>query len=79
MGIVEYDGIIFNEMTGCIIIVVYDSESKIYTRLIVNTHHSKRSFRLWKRMKYGTVSLCNPTDVEKWCQNVRHLLVCLRK
>ena len=79
MGILEYDGIIFNEMSSGVILVVYDFESKIYKWLIMNTHHSKCSFRLWKLMKYGTVSLCNPTDVEKWCQNVCHLLVCLRK
>jgi hypothetical protein len=35
MGIVEYDGMIFNEMSSCVILVVYDFESKIYTRLLM--------------------------------------------
>ena len=45
----------------------------------MNTRHSKCSFRLWKLMKNGTISLCNPTDVDKWCQNACHLLAWFRK
>jgi len=66
-------------MTTCVTLVVYDFESKIYTLLIMNTYHSQSSSRLWELMKNGTISLCNSTDVEKWCQNLRHLMAWFRK